>query len=219
MQTAQQESVSDLTRKSATIAFFTAYDDLDTARMIGGYVLSHKVVALPPTRTCFFMKTTLSLLTALLLTISGCSVKTYYIVRHADRVPGQDAITPAGEIRTRVLADSLRSKGVQRIFSTNTARTRRTAQPLSSAINVPITLYSADTLANFAAMLKKQPNSLIVGHSNTILETARALGASPTATTILETEFDKLLIVRRTKNWFGPANTTVTETRYGAVTR
>jgi len=40
MQTAQQESVrdltvSDLTRKGACLAFFTAYDDLDTARMIG----------------------------------------------------------------------------------------------------------------------------------------------------------------------------------------
>ena len=40
MQTTQQESVRDLTvsemtRKGACLAFFTAYDDLDTARMIG----------------------------------------------------------------------------------------------------------------------------------------------------------------------------------------
>lgn len=35
MQTVQQESVSDLTRKGACLAFFTAYGDLDTARMIG----------------------------------------------------------------------------------------------------------------------------------------------------------------------------------------
>lgn len=35
MQTLQQESVSTLTRKGAALAFFTAYDDLDTARMIG----------------------------------------------------------------------------------------------------------------------------------------------------------------------------------------
>lgn len=40
MQTAQQESahdltVSELSRKGACLAFFTAYDDLDTARMIG----------------------------------------------------------------------------------------------------------------------------------------------------------------------------------------
>lgn len=35
MQTAQQESVSALTRKGACLAFFNAYDDLDTARMIG----------------------------------------------------------------------------------------------------------------------------------------------------------------------------------------
>ncbi|WP_020605907.1 nuclear transport factor 2 family protein [Spirosoma spitsbergense] len=35
MQTTTQESVSDLTRKGACLAFFTAYDDLDTARMIG----------------------------------------------------------------------------------------------------------------------------------------------------------------------------------------
>ncbi|GAB3639589.1 ester cyclase [Spirosoma arcticum] len=35
MQTAQQESISELSRKGACLAFFTAYDDLDTARMIG----------------------------------------------------------------------------------------------------------------------------------------------------------------------------------------
>ncbi|MEZ0608543.1 ester cyclase [Fibrella sp. WM1] len=35
MQTTQQESVSALSRKGACLAFFTAYDDLDTARMIG----------------------------------------------------------------------------------------------------------------------------------------------------------------------------------------
>lgn len=35
METTHTESVSDLTRKGACLAFFTAYDDLDTARMIG----------------------------------------------------------------------------------------------------------------------------------------------------------------------------------------
>ncbi len=35
METIQQESVADMTRKGACLAFFTAYDDLDTARMIG----------------------------------------------------------------------------------------------------------------------------------------------------------------------------------------
>ncbi|CCG98744.1 hypothetical protein FAES_0733 [Fibrella aestuarina BUZ 2] len=35
MQTTQQEAVSALSRKGACLAFFTAYDDLDTARMIG----------------------------------------------------------------------------------------------------------------------------------------------------------------------------------------
>lgn len=35
MKTAQLDSVSTQTRKGACLAFFTAYDDLDTARMIG----------------------------------------------------------------------------------------------------------------------------------------------------------------------------------------
>ncbi len=35
MQTTQHQSVSDLSRQGACLAFFTAYDDLDTARMIG----------------------------------------------------------------------------------------------------------------------------------------------------------------------------------------
>ena len=152
-----------------------------------------------------------------LLLMASCSTRTYYIVRHADRVPGQDAITAAGVVRTRALADSLKNKGIGRIFSTNTQRTRQTAQPLSETINVPITIYGADTLAGFANFLKKQPNSLVVGHSNTILETARALGATPTATTIGEQEFDRLLIVKRKKQWPGTVRVSVVEARYGAV--
>ncbi|NID11835.1 ester cyclase [Fibrivirga algicola] len=35
MQTIQHESVLESVRKGACLAFFTAYDDLDTARMIG----------------------------------------------------------------------------------------------------------------------------------------------------------------------------------------
>lgn len=35
MQTTTNESVSELSRQGACLAFFTAYDDLDTARMIG----------------------------------------------------------------------------------------------------------------------------------------------------------------------------------------
>lgn len=35
MQTITNESVSELSRQGACLAFFTAYDDLDTARMIG----------------------------------------------------------------------------------------------------------------------------------------------------------------------------------------
>lgn len=35
MQTVTNESVSELSRQGACLAFFTAYDDLDTARMIG----------------------------------------------------------------------------------------------------------------------------------------------------------------------------------------
>ncbi|MBO0933349.1 ester cyclase [Fibrella aquatilis] len=34
MQTNTQESLTDLSRQGAALAFFTAYDDLDTARMI-----------------------------------------------------------------------------------------------------------------------------------------------------------------------------------------
>ncbi|MBO0933347.1 SixA phosphatase family protein [Fibrella aquatilis] len=159
----------------------------------------------------------LPIFVGLLLLMVNCSTRTYYIVRHADRVPNADAITPAGVTRTRVLADSLKSKGIQRIFSTNTLRTRQTAQPLSEVISVPITLYGADTLAGFANFLKTQPNSLVVGHSNTILETARALGATPTATTIGDQEFDRLLIVTRKRQWFSPIRISVVEARYGAA--
>ncbi|MEZ0608540.1 histidine phosphatase family protein [Fibrella sp. WM1] len=169
--------------------------------------------------------TTHTLLALLFLLASSCTTRTYYIVRHADRVPGQDAITPAGETRTRVLADSLRNKGITHIFSTDTRRTRLTATPLSEATGVAITLYNyadparqADVLAAFTETLRQKKTCLVVGHSNTILEIVRALGATPTVTSIGEQEFDRLFIVQRTQKWPSPGTRVrLREARYGAV--
>lgn len=159
-----------------------------------------------------------NVLVVLICLTAGCT-RTYYVVRHADRpASGADAlISPDGYTRAKVLADTLRNKGIKHIFVTPFNRTRLTATPLSETISIPLTEYSPTPLSAFVNDLKKKKTSLVVGHSDTVLQTVSLLGASPTATVILAREFDRLFIVTRKKVFLMPLSVSLTEARYGAV--
>src|SRR5690606_22750256 len=70
---------------------------------------------------------------------------TAVLVRHGEKAaaPPQDPpLTEAGAARARALLDALADARVNAIYSTNYARTRDTAQPLSDAAGVPVTVIS-----------------------------------------------------------------------------
>ncbi len=133
------------------------------------------------------------------LFLTACSTTTVYIVRHAEKVNETDTtnLTSAGYARAAALADTLANRGIDSIFTTPYRRTRQTAQPLATRLNLPLVDYPAKPTEAIVARLNRIRNKtvLVVGHSNTILEIARGLGATPTMTTIESGDFDNLLRV------------------------
>lgn len=132
---------------------------------------------------------------------------TAYLVRHAEKLTG-DAVndlsdprdpplTRAGEDRAVALADLLAEAEITKIWSTDTTRTRDTAQPLADRLGIAIDLYDASDLRAFAAQLKTDPSGsvLIVGHSNTTPGLAEALGAEPGSPIVEATEYDRLYVI------------------------
>jgi phosphohistidine phosphatase SixA len=116
-----------------------------------------------------------------------------YLTRHAEKLDtGSDpALTSAGQLRAQNIADLLKRANISSIYSTDYNRTQQTAQPLSTAIAVPVTSYDPNQLTSFASQLSNlSGNTLVVGHSNTTPELVNLLGGKATA--ISESEFDRL---------------------------
>ncbi|MCR5886270.1 histidine phosphatase family protein [Hymenobacter sp. J193] len=175
-------------------------------------------------------KNVLTLLTGLLL--AGCATTqtilppaaaptVVYIVRHGEKdlTPGlaDPPLTPAGQQRAQALHDTLAARGIKAVFSTNTSRTKNTVQPLATQLKLPVQLYDAKQLPALATRIRREYGGqrvVVAGHSNTILETAEALGARRPVPTIGDDEYNYLLQVTV------PADTTQAPSavarRYGA---
>ena len=133
---------------------------------------------------------------------------TAYLVRHAEKLTGNaldelsdprdPPLTRAGEERAIALADLLEGAEITEIWSTDTTRTRDTAQPLADRLGIEIDLYDASDLNAFAAQLTGDTSGdvLIVGHSNTTPGLAEALGAEPGPPIIEATEYDRLYVIK-----------------------
>ncbi|GAB2942705.1 phosphoglycerate mutase family protein [Hymenobacter coalescens] len=151
---------------------------------------------------------------------------TVYLVRHAEKGALTDPqntreqpLSEAGQQRAATLAGVLRKAPLVAVYSTDTKRTRDTAGPLATAKKLAIQPYNPDPqgLAALAALIRQTAPGkavLVVGHSNTVLETIEALGAVRPVKTIGDNEFSYLFEVKLPASG-GPATTAVR--RYGAV--
>ena len=150
---------------------------------------------------------------------------TIYVVRHAEKdlTPNlpDPLLTPAGQQRALALRDSLRRRRpLDAIFSTATTRTRATAEPLAQALGLTIQPYDARQLPALVARIRRDyagQKVLVVGHSNTILETVQALGAARPVPTIGDDEYDYLLEVKVPKD--STRVPTAVARRYGQPSR
>lgn len=153
---------------------------------------------------------------------------TVYLVRHAEKGPLTDPQQPteqplsaAGAQRAQALREALRKAPIVAIYSTDTKRTRDTAAPLATARKLSPESYVADApgLAALATRIRQTTPAgraaLVVGHSNTVLETIEALGAPRPVKTIGDDEFSYLFEVTLPASG-GPA--TAVARYYGAAT-
>jgi broad specificity phosphatase PhoE len=150
----------------------------------------------------------------------GCGPTRIYIVRHAEKVMdgSKDPIlTIAGEDRAKTLATVLRNRKIERIYATETKRAEGTAKPLADLMKKPILHYSNDTMPQFIIrVLDSAVNTLIVGHSNTILKILLDMGLNPTIKEIGDNDYDNIFIVSlRNQNGRVGYTMTLDETHYG----
>ena len=144
------------------------------------------------------------LLIASFICLTACS-HTYFVVRHAEKAdPGAQMssdvpLSEAGKARAIALRDRLKSESIKSIYSTNTIRTRSTAEPLSTLIDVPLQLYGPMPDSAFYTRIKMSGNNmLIVGHSNTVDDIVNNLTGEKSISGDLEDSvYDRLFIIRK----------------------
>ena len=125
----------------------------------------------------------------------------FVIVRHAEKVlDGSDdpALTAAGHARARAIAEWLAESDLVAVYSTDTRRTRETAEPTARSHHLPVALYDGSQPADaFAARLRKTHSAgtvLVVGHSNTAPAIAAALCGCEVEP-MTEAEYDRRMTV------------------------
>ena len=160
------------------------------------------IVSCPKT---IFMRSFL-LFFSLALVLTSCS-QTFYIVRHAEKAVAGNAtmmsndppLTEAGRERAEALKDLLKTKKIGAVFSTNTLRTKSTAEPTRAYFHLVTETYSSVPDSSFISRIKSiKKNSLIVGHSNTVDDIVNKLcGSVKIPGDLPETEYDNLFIVKK----------------------
>lgn len=97
---------------------------------------------------------------------------TIFLVRHAEKdgSTGSDdpGLSACGEQRAQSIAAMLADVELDRVYSTDYARTRETALPVALSRQLEISDYNPGELDEFAALLlQRNEDALVVGHSNT----------------------------------------------------
>lgn len=167
----------------------------------------------------------LTLALAAALVAGPASAQTIVIVRHGEKVSSdKDAqLSPTGLARAEALAQVFAGSKVDRVISSSLDRTRQTAQPTATLAGVRIN--AIDFTEGETAHIRRVAGTarqtgfgatvLVVGHSNTIGEIARALG-DPSPQAITDCDYDKMTIITIRDEKTPP---TVLHTRYGAPTQ
>jgi broad specificity phosphatase PhoE len=146
------------------------------------------------------MKKLLFIILLFAFKISGqtASPTTIYLVRHAEKIttaPGNKdpLLSENGQFRAALLAKKLKKVKLQNIYSTNYNRTKLTATPTAIKQHKTILIYDPQQLKNTASTILKDnqgKNVLIIGHSNTVLETIEALGGKKPIDRITDQEYN-----------------------------
>jgi phosphohistidine phosphatase SixA len=134
----------------------------------------------------------------------GGDTTTLLVLRHADRVPTQDALSAAGQARAQELVRVAQKAGIRGIYHSDTDRSRQTAQPIANALGItPVEIPATDVtaLVNHIFANHRGETVLVVGHSNTVPQIITAVGG-PVLPDIPDNEFDNLFVVPVCQCWW-----------------
>ncbi len=143
-----------------------------------------------------------ALITLVGLVHAAAAQSTIFLVRHAEKAEGapgsgeakDPGLSETGRARAESLATVLKDAGISAIFATEYQRTQQTAEPLAHAIQLDVNLVPAKETAMLVSKLKEtQGNALVVGHSNTIPDILKALGAT-VVYSLDEGDYDNLFV-------------------------
>jgi broad specificity phosphatase PhoE len=126
--------------------------------------------------------------------IASAQKTTVWIVRHAEKdtafVNRQDPdLTATGKQRALDLDAYLQNETIVKVFSTDTKRTKQTAKYFKA----PLEIYNPKNLTGLLDLITQNANGksvLIVGHSNTVLETIEALGGKRPLMLLTDDDYD-----------------------------
>jgi phosphohistidine phosphatase SixA len=141
------------------------------------------------------------------LLLTSCS-QTFYIVRHAEKevasasgtmMSNDPPLSDPGKQRAEALKGTLKGKKIGYIFSTNTIRTRSTAEPLRARLNLTTETYQPLPDQSFIdRLLSLKKNVLLVGHSNTVDDVVNKLcGSIKIPADLPDTAYDNLFVIRK----------------------
>jgi len=132
------------------------------------------------------------------LVIAQQSVRTIYLIRHAEKA-SNDADAPlnaAGVKRAACLANMLKDAGIKQIYVTQAKRTQQTADPLAKELKITPKILPAEDPGNLVRDIfySGSGNTLVVGHSNSLPVVIARMKAG-TIAPIGENEYDKLFTI------------------------
>ena len=150
------------------------------------------------------MKRFILAITATVLMSGPAAAQTVIIVRHAEKADqsADPLLSEAGQLRALALSQVLADANVTQVLSTPLNRTRDTARLTAEAAHVPVTEISLDGggaahIARVAAAVRAFSPAdvvLVVGHSNTVDQIAKALG-DPEPETLTDCDYDRLVVL------------------------
>jgi broad specificity phosphatase PhoE len=112
-------------------------------------------------------------------------------------------LSELGKQRAEALKELLKNKNIRYIFSTNTIRTRSTADQLANHLGLKIENYKPIPDSAFISHLRSlRKNTLIVGHSNTVDDIVNKLSGENRLQDLKDDEYDNLFIVKKKGNRF-----------------
>lgn len=128
-----------------------------------------------------------------------------FVVRHAETTtdPVDPGLSVAGQARAQALATTLSTANIAAVYSSQYRRTRETATVVADAASLMVQIRQVDGSnattygAELSAMVRSTNPSqavLIVGHSNTVPDTVKALSGM-TVPAIAETEYNRLYTI------------------------